>query len=162
MIRRAYIAMASAASMGGGGGAAPLLSDSGRSNSNNGSGSGQRSSIPVKRVGEVKTSVFRQTILLSARSFNHIARDPSLLGLTFFFTLVAAIVLGIVFYQISSDLSGSQDRAGFLFFLVFFFALLSLNSLNVWRMQRVWCSWHAIAPLTDVSYGCLFVTVVLG
>jgi hypothetical protein len=36
-----------------------------------------------------------------------------------------------VFYQISDNLSGSQDRAGFLFFLVFFFTLLSLNSLNV-------------------------------
>jgi hypothetical protein len=71
--------------------AAPLLPGA----SVSGAGAGAVA-VVVRRVGSVKTGFFRQSILLSARAFNHVARDPSLLALTFAFTIIAALVLGWV------------------------------------------------------------------
>jgi len=76
-------------------------------------------------------------LFLSHRAFTNISRDPTLLGLTFTFTILSAIILGGVFYQLNNEISGSQDRVGFFFFfLVFFFSLLSLNSLSLFLAER--------------------------
>jgi len=89
-----------------------------------------------RRVGRVKRSLVVQTLLLTHRSFTNVARDLGLLLLTFSFSVVSAVVLGLVFYQVNDKLSGAQDRAGFLFFLIFFYSLLGLNSLPLFLAER--------------------------
>lgn len=43
------------------------------------------------------------------------------------FTVAVAVVLGVVFWKVQHNLGGVQDRAGFLFFIIFFFSLTSLR-----------------------------------
>src|SRR5205823_1349148 len=62
-------------------------------------------------------------------AFTHIARSPALLLLHLAFTIFAALLLGVVFIGLDMGLGGTQDRTGFLYFIIFFFALTSIASL---------------------------------
>jgi len=52
------------------------------------------------------------------------------------FTIIAGITIGLVFYQLNYNTTGMQDRAGFLFFLIFFFSLTSISSLSQFVTER--------------------------
>jgi len=73
-------------------------------------------SVETVPTGRVKQGYLNQTLFLSHRAFTNISRDPTLLGLTFTFTILSAVILGGVFYQLNNEISGSQDRVGFFFF----------------------------------------------
>lgn len=84
-----------------------------------------------------KASAYQQTLLLISRSFSNIARNPSLLFLHFAFTIIAGVALGTIFFNLTNDIGGVQDRTGFLFFMIFFFSLTSLSSLSHFIADRV-------------------------
>jgi ABC-type multidrug transport system permease subunit len=83
-----------------------------------------------------KASFMRQVVLLSARHFNDIARNPGLLLLHYAMTVVSAAILSTVFYRLENNFGGIQDRVGFLFFLIFFFSLSSISSLSHFVEER--------------------------
>eukprot|EP00808_Paulinella_micropora_P012943 g72026.t1 len=82
---------------------------------------------PVKLPG---AGLATQMALLISRSASHIWRDSTLLAFTYLLALLSALVLGLIFWDLDSTFSGTQDRAGFLFFVIFFFSLGSLSLLS--------------------------------
>ena len=81
-------------------------------------------------------SLSMQITLLSSRAFNHIARDPGLMLLHYSLTLIVAGVIGLVYYKVSNDFGGVQNRAGFFFFMIFFFCAFSLSSVAEFSAER--------------------------
>lgn len=53
---------------------------------------------------------WRQVVVLSKRGFRHIARDPSLLFTYNLVTLLVAFLSGCIFYQLTDDFAGVQNR----------------------------------------------------
>lgn len=53
---------------------------------------------------------WKQVIVLSKRGFRHIARDPSLLFTYNLVTMLVAFLSGCIFYQLTDDFAGVQNR----------------------------------------------------
>jgi len=86
----------------------------------------QPAHIPKKR----RMAAFHtQLILLSARAFSNIYRDRDLLIFNYLFSIIAASAMGALFFGLDHTFGGTQDRAGFLFFIIFLFALTGLSLL---------------------------------
>lgn len=84
-----------------------------------------------------QASFFNKFALLCGRSFLHVARDPSLLLLQFVVTALVAVFLGGIFWQVDLFYPGIQNRAGFLFFVIMYYALVSMTSIGVFVNDRI-------------------------
>jgi energy-coupling factor transporter ATP-binding protein EcfA2/ABC-type multidrug transport system permease subunit len=93
-----------------------------------------------EELGSIKplsrASFKTQLLLLTSRSFIHMARKPTLFLLTLTVSIVSAGFLAVLFYDLDNEMAGSQSRAGFLFFIIFFFSLTSLSSLAQYAQDR--------------------------
>ena len=45
--------------------------------------------------------------------------------------------MGLIFFDLSSDQAGIQNRLGALFFILLYLTLMSLSSLPVWREDKL-------------------------
>eukprot|EP00808_Paulinella_micropora_P013633 g29150.t1 len=97
-------------------------SDSPSTLSGNGKTGYRRTNFQVSFVGQV--------VALSIRTFSDSWRDPNLLSFTYMFGFLVAFFLGGIFYQLEFNFGGTQDRAGFLFFVIFFFSLTSMSLMT--------------------------------
>ncbi|ODQ67397.1 hypothetical protein NADFUDRAFT_49829 [Nadsonia fulvescens var. elongata DSM 6958] len=79
-----------------------------------------------KRVG-----VFGQFLIISDRTFKNLYRDPLLLFAHYVMAIVLGLFCGVVYYQISDDISGFQNRLGVFFFLLSLFGFSTLTGLNM-------------------------------
>ncbi|KFM28717.1 putative ATP-dependent permease [Auxenochlorella protothecoides] len=65
-----------------------------------------------------------------------IARNPSLLLLHWAMALGMGIFTGCIFLNVGLDISGAQNRAGGLFFILAFFAFTSLTAVDLFMAER--------------------------
>lgn len=105
----------------------------------------------------------KQVSLLTVRAFRNVARDPSLLLMYNCVTMGVAVLVGLVFYRLTNDLVGAQNRvrpgfaharpgrtlsprspqAGFMFFTVLFMSLLNMSSMGHCQ--------HAVACIASMA-----------
>ncbi|CEP02521.1 hypothetical protein PBRA_009105 [Plasmodiophora brassicae] len=84
-----------------------------------------------------RISMAKQVSLLTVRAFRNVARDPSLLLMYNCVTMGVAVLVGLVFYRLTNDLVGAQNRAGFMFFTVLFMSLLNMSSMGHFVLDRI-------------------------
>ncbi|KAK9469899.1 hypothetical protein V1512DRAFT_21213 [Lipomyces arxii] len=93
--------------------------------------------LPAFLYGGQKIGIFEQTVILSGRTFKNLYRNPMLLLTHYVIALVLAVLCGYLYYDISSDISGFQNRLGLFFFLLALFGFSTLTSLQVFASERV-------------------------
>lgn len=78
-----------------------------------------------------------QFVILSRRTWRNIYRNPMLMLTHYAIAIVLAVFVGFLFYGLSDDLSGFQNRLGFFFFLLALFGFSTLTSLTVFGPERL-------------------------
>ncbi|KXS11308.1 hypothetical protein M427DRAFT_73054 [Gonapodya prolifera JEL478] len=78
-----------------------------------------------------------QFTILSGRTFKNMYRNPNLLLGHYAVTLLVAILCGALFWQVSNDLAGFQNRLGFFFFVCALFGFSCMSSIQVFAAERI-------------------------
>ena len=89
------------------------------------------------KASQVRATFFQQVSILSGRTLINLYRNPFLLLSHYALSIVLAVFCGLLFWQISNDLAGVQNRLGCLFFICAFFAFGSLTSLEFFSRERI-------------------------
>ena len=87
--------------------------------------------------GYRKPWVGTQFIILSRRTWRNLYRNPMLMLTHYAIAIVLATFLGFLFYGLTDDLKGFQNRLGFFFFLLALFGFSTLTSLTVFAPERL-------------------------
>ena len=85
-----------------------------------------------KRIG-----LGRQFIILSQRTWRNLYRNPMLMLTHYAIAILLAVLCGYLFYGVTDDISGFQDRLGLFFFLLALFGFSTLTSLTVFSSERL-------------------------
>jgi len=84
-----------------------------------------------------RPSLARQFLILSTRTWRNIYRNPLLMLTHYAISILLAVLIGWLFYGLTDDLPGFQNRLGFFFFLLALFGFSSLSSLTVFAPERL-------------------------
>jgi len=85
---------------------------------------------------EYASSFFRQIMVLSKRVVKNNLRNPFLMPLQYSLTTALSLLIGGIFYHLTLDLSGVQDRAGCLFFSIALLSFGSMSSIDTFYEER--------------------------
>jgi len=88
------------------------------------------------RTEEYASTWPQQVWILSKRTLIHNFRNPYLLRTQYIMTIVLSLLLGTIFWHLSSDLQGVQDRAGSLFFMIALLSFSSMSSIDTFFYER--------------------------
>jgi len=97
----------------------------------NGNGQGLREGNGIRRVGWIG-----QFMILSARTWKNLYRNPMLMLAHYAISIVLACLCGYLFFGVRDDISGFQNRLGLFFFILALFGFSTLTSLNVFAAER--------------------------
>ena len=105
----------------------------------NGSANGQPNHAVVsgtmksyRRVGLIS-----QFIILSRRTWRNLYRNPMLMLTHYAIAILLAVLSGFLFYGLTDDIKGFQNRLGLFFFLLALFGFSTLTSLTVFSSERL-------------------------
>jgi len=87
--------------------------------------------------GYHKTGVLGQFAILSVRTWRNLYRNPLLMLTHYAVAILLAVLVGYLFYGLTDDLKGFQNRLGFFFFILALFAFSTLSSLTVFAPERL-------------------------
>lgn len=99
-----------------------------------GNGNGNVSAIGR---GYARVGYLRQFIILSQRTWRNLYRNPLLMLTHYAIAIVLAVLSGYLFYGLTDDIAGFQNRLGLFFFLLALFGFSTLTSLNVFASERL-------------------------
>ncbi|KAI9478275.1 MAG: P-loop containing nucleoside triphosphate hydrolase protein [Benjaminiella poitrasii] len=100
-------------------------------------------SVWVDASGQDQTTTFsiyqfyHELSLLSSRTFINLYRNPFLFFAHFAFSVILAILLGTLFWQVDVDLSGVQNRLGVLFFMCALLGFAATSALDMFNQERI-------------------------
>jgi ABC-type multidrug transport system permease subunit len=87
---------------------------------------------PPKRTG-----VWGQFTILSDRSFKNLYRNPSLMLAHYSSSVFLALLCGTLFYNVTNDIAGFQNRMGVFFFMCCLYGFGALTSLQAFSTERI-------------------------
>ncbi|KAJ1650668.1 FAD-dependent urate hydroxylase [Dispira simplex] len=109
----------------------------GNDNNNNG-GMGTSSSVrSLSLTAPQRSSWATQFTILADRTFKNLYRDPLLLVAHYLVSLFLAVLCGLLFYQVTDDISGFQNRMGVFFFMCALFGFSCLTSLQTFATEKI-------------------------
>lgn len=82
-------------------------------------------------------SFAQQLSILCSRTFKNIYRNPKLLLANYLLTLSLGGFLGTLYYDVSNDISGFQNRLGLFFFIMTYFGFVTLTGLSSFAVERI-------------------------
>lgn len=85
----------------------------------------------------LKASFLNQLIILSSRTFKNLYRNPKLLLSHYILALVMGGFCGFLYYDVSNDISGFQNRLGLFLFVLSLFGFLCLTGLHLFATERI-------------------------
>jgi ABC-type multidrug transport system ATPase subunit len=107
-------------------------------NESNGHPPGGPSHIVNGKVkGYRKPWLHTQFKILSVRTWRNLYRNPMLMLTHYAIAIVLAVFLGFLFYGLTDNLAGFQNRLGFFFFILALFGFSTLTSLTVFAPERL-------------------------
>ena len=105
----------------------------------NGSANGQ--SNGALTAGAMKTyrriGWISQFILLSKRTWKNLYRNPMLMLTHYAIAIVLAVLSGWLFFGVTDDIRGFQNRLGLFFFILALFGFSTLTGLGVFSSERL-------------------------
>ena len=93
--------------------------------------------LPVLHAAEIKASFHQQLAILCSRSFKNTYRNPRLLMANYLLAVLLGLFLGMVYYDITNDISGFQNRMGLFFFILTYFGFITFTGLSSFAMERL-------------------------
>lgn len=87
--------------------------------------------------GYARVSYLTQFVILSQRTWKNLYRNPLLMLTHYAIAIVLAVLSGYLFYGLTDDIPGFQNRLGLFFFLLALFGFSTLTSLNVFASERL-------------------------
>lgn len=87
--------------------------------------------------GYAKVGYARQFIILSQRTWKNLYRNPMLMLTHYAIAIVLAVFSGYLFYGLTDDIPGFQNRLGLFFFLLALYGFSTLTSLTVFANERL-------------------------
>jgi ABC-type multidrug transport system permease subunit len=78
-----------------------------------------------------------QFLILSTRTWRNLYRNPMLMLTHYAIAIVLAVFLGFLFYGLTDDIAGFQNRLGLFFFLLALFGFSTLTTLYVFSSERL-------------------------
>lgn len=99
---------------------------------------GNRSPVRNNNItGYTRVGLFRQFAILSQRTWKNLYRNPMLMLTHYAIAILLAVLSGYLFYGLTDDIKGFQNRLGLFFFLLALFGFSTLTSLNVFSSERM-------------------------
>lgn len=84
-----------------------------------------------------KASFFTQLTILSSRTFKNLYRNPRLLLTNYVLSLLVGLFCGYLYYNVTNDISGFQNRLGLFFFVLALFGFSCLTGLHSFAQERI-------------------------
>lgn len=84
-----------------------------------------------------RVSLGRQFIILSQRTWKNLYRNPMLMLTHYAIAILLAVLCGYLFYGLTDDIKGFQNRLGLFFFVLALFGFSTLTSLTVFSSERL-------------------------
>ncbi|CAG8472928.1 5641_t:CDS:10 [Diversispora eburnea] len=84
-----------------------------------------------------RASWLTQFRILSDRTFKNLYRNPMLMLTHYCISVYLALLCGALFYKVTNDIAGFQNRMGVLFFMCALFGFGCLSSLHVFAAERI-------------------------
>jgi ABC-type multidrug transport system ATPase subunit/ABC-type multidrug transport system permease subunit len=110
--------------------------------------------------GYARVGYFQQFAILSLRTWKNLYRNPMLMLTHYAIAILLAVLCGFLFYGLTDDIAGFQNRLGLFFFVLALFGFSTLSSLTVFAAERpVFVKERAngyYAPITYFSAKILF------
>jgi len=88
-------------------------------------------------VGYARVSLLRQFTVLSQRTWRNLYRNPMLMLTHYAISILLAVLCGFLFYGLTDDIKGFQNRLGLFFFVLALFGFSTLTSLTVFSSERL-------------------------
>lgn len=85
----------------------------------------------------VRVGLLTQFVILSKRTWRNLYRNPMLMLTHYATAIVLAVLSGYLFYGLTDDIKGFQNRLGLFFFLLALFGFSTLTSLTVFSSERL-------------------------
>ncbi|KAL4942049.1 hypothetical protein BDV06DRAFT_193177 [Aspergillus oleicola] len=98
--------------------------------------SGISSATPVPK-SYARIGLVRQFIILSQRTWRNLHRNPMLMLTHYAIAILLAVLCGFLFYGLTDDIKGFQNRLGLFFFVLALFGFSTLTSLTVFSTERL-------------------------
>ena len=87
--------------------------------------------------GYARIGYFSQFTILANRTWKNLYRNPMLMLTHYAIAILLAVFSGFLFYGLTSDIPGFQNRLGLFFFVLALFGFSTLTSLNVFSAERL-------------------------
>ncbi|RKP08517.1 hypothetical protein THASP1DRAFT_5145, partial [Thamnocephalis sphaerospora] len=84
-----------------------------------------------------RSSLWTQLCILSDRTFKNLYRNPYLMLTHYCISIFLAVFCGLLFYNVTNDIAGFQNRMGLFFFVCALFGFSCLTSLQVFSAERI-------------------------
>jgi ABC-type multidrug transport system permease subunit len=117
--------------------AVTAASEANGSNANAYSEDGPNIGISAVGRGYARVGYMEQFMILSQRTWKNLYRDPMLMLTHYAIAIILAVFSGYLFYGLTDDIPGFQNRLGLFFFLLALFGFSTLTSLNVFSTERL-------------------------
>ena len=106
-------------------------------NSNGYNPEGPNIHIGVMGKGYARIGYTRQFAILAKRTWKNLYRNPMLMLTHYAIAILLAVLSGFLFYGLTSDIPGFQNRLGLFFFVLALFGFSTLTSLTVFSAERL-------------------------
>ncbi|KAL2863800.1 putative ATP-dependent permease ADP1 [Aspergillus lucknowensis] len=105
----------------------------------NGSANSEISSASSANISKnyARVGLGRQFIILSQRTWKNLYRNPMLMLTHYAISILLAVLCGYLFYGLTDDIKGFQNRLGLFFFVLALFGFSTLTSLTVFSTERL-------------------------
>lgn len=91
----------------------------------------------VMGKGYARIGYLSQFMILSQRTWRNLYRNPMLMLTHYAIAIVLAVLAGFLFYGLTDDIAGFQNRLGLFFFILALFGFSTLSSLNTFATERL-------------------------
>ncbi|KAK0655661.1 hypothetical protein B0T16DRAFT_15839 [Cercophora newfieldiana] len=106
-------------------------------NANGYASNGPNINIPTMGKGYTRIGYGRQFVILSQRTWRNLYRNPMLMLTHYAIAILLAVFAGYLFYGLTIDIAGFQNRLGLFFFVLALFGFSTLTSLGVFSQERL-------------------------
>ncbi|KAG9256155.1 uncharacterized protein F5Z01DRAFT_735438 [Emericellopsis atlantica] len=96
-------------------------------------------SVTFSAVGKgyARIGYLRQFVILSQRTWKNLYRNPLLMLAHYATAIIIGVFSGFLFYGLTDNIAGFQNRLGLFIFLLTLFGFSTLTSLNVFATERL-------------------------
>ncbi|KAI9816061.1 MAG: hypothetical protein M1827_002053 [Pycnora praestabilis] len=114
------------------------VSGAGTANGNANGGRHPNGSIAMGTMKSYRrVGLIGQFLILSKRTWRNLYRNPMLMLTHYAIAILLAVLSGYLFYGLTDDIKGFQNRLGLFFFILALFGFSTLTSLTVFASERL-------------------------